>query len=49
MNRVVKVHGSFSYKALLEAVDSATAAASSIKFACALAKPESRGDYLFSV
>ena len=38
-----------SSKALLEVVDSATAVASSIKFACVLAKLESRGDYLFCV
>jgi len=38
-----------SFEALLEAVDSATAAAASIKFASAVAKLESRGDYLFCV
>lgn len=38
-----------SFKALLEVVDSATAAGSSITFASALAKPESRGDYLLCV
>jgi len=38
-----------SFNAVLEAVDSAIAAASSIKFACALAKCESRGDYVFCV
>jgi hypothetical protein len=38
-----------SYKALLEAVDSANAAASCIKLTCALGKHEIWGDYLCCV
>jgi hypothetical protein len=49
MNRVVKVHGSFSYKALLEVVGNSCAAASSIKFASASTKTASRNDYVFCV